>query len=207
MDKQVFAFALVSTGILITPGADFALVLRNAMRDRSSGLLTAAGISAGLLLHGCLAVFGLAAALVASPFWFTLIQTAGGVYLVLLGARILWEVWSLRHIPHSAISAADDPRRSFRQGFLTNATNPKTPLLFLSLLPQFVPDGAAVMQRTAVLGLIAAALGLAWFSTVALIVNGAARVLNRPRVKLAIDSATGVALSCLGVFLLSAHLG
>lgn len=104
------------------------------------------GVAGGLLVHTALAVAGLAAVLVAVPALFRAVQLLGGAYILCLGCRALRS--ALRPAPRKGpephpggptATAARGVGRSLRQGFLANALNPKAPVLFLSLLPQFVP--------------------------------------------------------------------
>jgi len=204
------------------PGADFAVVVRNALRARSAGLATAAGVVGGLVLHTLLAAFGLAALLTASPVAYAVLTWMGACYLFYLGSRMLAELRSRPGTPAPVIPDAPrgggaartgdvDLRRatdvavhvaaSLRQGFLTNATNPKAPVLFLSLLPQFIPAGAAVLPRTLELCAIIVLCGTLWFPTVALAVDRAGPLLRRPGASFAITAVTGTALLVLGLFI------
>jgi len=60
------AFVAVAAVLVLTPGADFAVVVRNALRGRRQGLATAAGTVVGLLVHTTAAALGLSAMLTAS---------------------------------------------------------------------------------------------------------------------------------------------
>ncbi|MEU7339034.1 LysE family transporter, partial [Streptomyces sp. NPDC007074] len=107
--------------------------------------------------------------------------------------------------PGSGDPGSGDPgdgSRPLRQGFVTNALNPKAPITFLSLLPQFVPAGSPAMPRTLVLALIVVALALVWFPAVALLVDRLGRWLRRPRAARAVEAVTGTALTVLGLVLL-----
>ncbi|HEY3482327.1 MAG TPA: LysE family transporter, partial [Streptomyces sp.] len=84
MDSGLMAFSAVAAGMIMMPGADFAVVVRGALRSRTDGVATGLGIAAGLLVHTSLAVAGLAAVLVAQPWLFRALQVLGGCYLVLL---------------------------------------------------------------------------------------------------------------------------
>jgi threonine/homoserine/homoserine lactone efflux protein len=175
MDNGLAAFVAVAAGMIMLPGADFAVVVRGALRSRTDGVATGLGVAGGLLLHTSLAVAGLAAVLVAEPRLFRALQLLGGGYLLVLGARSLRV--ALRAVrPRDAVEAAppgetatgEGRRRALRHGFLTNALNPKAPVLFLSLLPQFVPAGHAALPRTLLLGAIIVVMGVCWFPVVAL---------------------------------------
>ncbi|MGW3651596.1 LysE family translocator [Streptomyces sp. NPDC000878] len=199
MDAQLIAFTGVAAGMVAMPGADFTVVVRNALVSRRAGVACALGITGGLLLHTALAVAGVAAVLTAVPALFRALQLLGGAYVLYLGARTLWSLRGRRE------EMADEARvavRPLRQGFVTNALNPKAPITFLSLLPQFVPAGAPALPRTLLLALIVVALALVWFPAVALLVDRLGRWLRRPRAARAVEAVTGTALTVLGSLLL-----
>ncbi|QHC24135.1 LysE family translocator [Streptomyces sp. GS7] len=220
MDGQLITFTGVAAGMVTLPGADFAVVVRNALDSRRAGVATAVGVAGGLLVHTALAVAGLAAVLVAVPALFGAVQLLGGAYLLYLGVRALTPVLRRPVAPPDAApatpgtpAAAPAARpagpavglgavQCLRQGFLTNALNPKAPVLFLSLLPQFVPAAAPALPRTLLLAVIVVAMALVWFPAVALLVDRLGTWLRRPRVARALQATTGALLTALGGILL-----
>ncbi|MFI1226430.1 MULTISPECIES: LysE family translocator [unclassified Streptomyces] len=213
MDAQLIAFTGVAAGMVALPGADFTVVVRNALASRTAGLASALGVAGGLLVHTALAVAGLAAVLVTMPVLFRTVQLLGGAYVLYLGISALY---AIRRGPapdrSGTPSDAPDgepgqrPGRALRQGFLTNALNPKAPVLFLSLLPQFVPHGQPPLPRTLLLAAVVVVLALIWFPAVALLVDRLGRWLRRPRTARAIEGGSGVALTGLGVALVTGPL-
>ncbi|WNI33419.1 LysE family translocator [Streptomyces sp. ITFR-6] len=215
MDAQLTAFLGVAAVMVALPGADFTVVVRNALASRSAGVATALGVAGGLLVHTALAVAGLAAVLVAVPVLFRTVQLLGGAYVLYLGISALRAARRGTGQAGAAEAAAgrgdgqhatNGTRRALRQGFLTNALNPKAPVLFLSLLPQFVPPGAAPLPRTLLLAAIVVLLALIWFPAVALLVDRLGRWLRRPRTARAIEGGSGAALTVLGAVLVTGTL-
>ncbi|MEE4492632.1 LysE family translocator [Streptomyces sp. BE230] len=213
MDAQLTAFVGVAAAMVALPGADFTVVVRNALASRAAGVATALGVAGGLLVHTALAVAGLAAVLVAVPVLFRTVQLLGGAYVLYLGISALYA--ARRRIgpgpeagpgEEGGARAARGTGRALRQGFLTNALNPKAPVLFLSLLPQFVPAGAAPLPRTLLLAAIVVVLALIWFPAVALLVDRLGRWLRRPRTARAIEGGSGAALTALGLVLVTGPL-
>ncbi|MBT2369995.1 LysE family translocator [Streptomyces sp. ISL-10] len=204
MDAQLIAFIGIAAGMVAMPGADFTVVVRSALASRRAGVACAVGVAGGLLVHTALAVAGLAAVLVAVPVLYRTLQIAGGVYVLWLGLRAVRSALRPLGGPLAidGATAAPGVRRGLRQGFLTNVLNPKAPVLFLSLLPQFVPDGTAVLPRTLLLATIVVVLALIWFPVVALLVDRLGRWLRRPRATRAVEGVTGGALTALGATLL-----
>lgn len=204
MDAQLVAFTGIAAGMVAMPGADFAVVVRNALASRRAGVACAIGVAGGLLVHTALAVAGVAAVLAAVPTLFRALQALGGGYVLYLGYRALRSAAR----PLESFGAPDDGEQvaaggSLRQGFLTNALNPKAPITFLSVLPQFVPAGTPAMPRTLLLASIIVALALVWFPVVAVLVDRLGRWLRKPRTARAIEGGTGAALGVLGLVLLT----
>ncbi|WP_408992290.1 LysE family translocator [Streptomyces sp. 1268] len=216
MDAQLIAFTGVAAGMVALPGADFTVVVRNALASRTAGLASAVGVAGGLLVHTALAVAGLAAVLVTMPVLFRTVQLLGGAYVLYLGLSALYAMRRRAQGGSGPPSGAPEgeperpaPRefgRALRQGFLTNALNPKAPVLFLSLLPQFVPDGHPPLPRTLLLAALVVVLALIWFPAVALLVDRLGRWLRRPRTARAIEGGSGVVLTGLGLALVTGPL-
>ncbi|MFJ8753053.1 LysE family translocator [Streptomyces sp. NPDC102441] len=211
MDAQLLAFVAVAAGMVALPGADFTVVVRNALASRRSGLATAVGVAGGLVVHTALAAAGLAAVLVTVPALFRTVQLLGGAYVLYLGLSGLYAMRRRGTAWAGADTEEDEdrapgPGRSLRQGFLTNALNPKAPVLFLSLLPQFVPEGSPPLPRTLLLASVVVVLALVWFPAVALLVDRMGRWLRRPRATRVIEGGSGTALTALGLVLVAGPL-
>lgn len=197
--NETLAFTGVAAALVVAPGVDFAAVARNAVLDRRAGVCTGLGVAAGSLVHTMAAVAGVAAVLAAHRSLFTALQVAGGVYLVYLGVRTALGLWRGPAGPEPAGDGERHAARAFRQGFLVNVTNPKAPVLFLSLLPQFIPPGAAPAARSLVLSLIVVACALLWFPAAALGVHAAGAVLGGTGVRRGLALATSLLLLVLGL--------
>jgi threonine/homoserine/homoserine lactone efflux protein len=178
----VLAFLVVATVVVIAPGPDFALTVRNAV-SRGRGVATAFGVTTGLLVWVIASAAGLAALLVASRPAFEALRLVGAAYLVWIGLAMLFSRG------HSTRTAR--PGSPYRQGLLNNLSNPKMPIFFTSLLPQFGTSFAALLGH----GLAFAALTLAWLVLVA----RAGAALRVPAVRRALDVVTGIVLVSFGV--------
>ena len=138
----------------ITPGADMALVVRSAAAQGArAGAAAALGVGAGCWVHTGAAALGLSALLVGSPTAFGLLRWIGAAYLVWLGIGLLRTSSTATPAATAdtaagttttapARAAAANGWRLFRQGFLTNALNPKVALFFLAFVPQFITADA-----------------------------------------------------------------
>jgi len=149
----------VAAGLLlnITPGVDMALIAtRSAAQGFRAGAAAALGVGAGCGVHVAAAAFGLSALIASSATAFALLRWAGAAYLVWLGIGLMRSAPSNPTGAASTTSmAAASWARVFRQGFLTNALNPKVALFFLAFLPQFIdPATPDKLPAFVVLGLI-----------------------------------------------------
>lgn len=199
---QVLTFGGVVALGAMSPGPDFAMVLRRAvLAGRAHGMATAAGVAAGVFAWAIAAATGIAALVAVSAVAFTVIKLAGAAYLLYLGAKALRSAGRSRDLrPDPGAGPATEPGlwAAFRDGLLCNVLNPKAAMFFVALLPQFLPAGAGLAPLLT-LSMIAVVITAAWFLTVANLVAAARRVLSRPVVRRWIDGISGAALIGLGV--------
>jgi threonine/homoserine/homoserine lactone efflux protein len=91
MTTALLAFALTATLLILAPGPDSMLVMRNTLRrGRSAGWITACGTLSGLLVWAVAATLGLSALLRVSHLGYDILRLAGAAYLIWLGATSLW---------------------------------------------------------------------------------------------------------------------
>jgi len=195
---SLLAFLGISALVIITPGQDTALTIRNAMiGGRRGGLFTAMGVSSGQLVWSIAASAGAAALLVAWEPAFLALKCAGVAYLLFLGAQALRD--AMRGSGHPVATRGGGARRSpgsaFRQGLISNLGNPKMAVFFTSLLPQFGSRFVILM----VLGLAFCAMTFAWLACYAVAVAKVGGLLRRSRIRRALDALTGLVLIALSI--------
>jgi len=201
MASQLLAFLAVSAIVIVTPGPDTALTIRNTLiGGRRAGVFTAFGVSGGQATWTLATAAGIAALLAASEPAFLAVRLLGSAYLVWLGAQAL--VGALRRAPGGR---RERPRGSglraavaLRQGILSNLGNPKMAAFFPSLLPQFAPQEHAFAALLG-LGLVFSLMTLTWLTAYALVVARAGDVLRRPVIRRVIEAVTGAILVALGL--------
>jgi threonine/homoserine/homoserine lactone efflux protein len=189
---NVAAFVGVALLVIVTPGQDTALTVRNSLLGgRRDGVLTALGVASGQCAWALATSVGIAALLVAFEPAFVALRVFGAAYLVFLGLQSLWS--ALRRTPKPVPAVRQRP--AFRQGLISNLGNPKMAVFFPSLLPQFAHSFAGLL----VLGLIFAFMTLSWLTAYAFAVAKAGDVLRRPKIRRVIDAVVGVVLAGLGI--------
>jgi threonine/homoserine/homoserine lactone efflux protein len=191
---MLVAFLAVSALVIVTPGQDTALTIRNTLLGgRTAGVFTAIGVSAGQATWTVATSLGVGALLVASEPAFFALKLAGGAYLVFLGVQTLWRRGKV--LPLALGGERVGSRTALRQGVLSNLGNPKMLAFFTSLLPQFASSFAGLLA----LGLTFCAMTLVWLSLHSVIVTRAGALLRRERVRRTIEAVTGTVLIALGL--------
>lgn len=202
--SSVLAFLGVSALVIVTPGPDTAVTVRNALLGgRAGGIFTALGVSVGQAVWAFATSLGIVALLVASEPLFLAVKYAGAAYLVWLGLHALRAAWRPGESGDAATTARPARRlgrgAAFRQGLVSDLGNPKMAVFFASLLPQFVPAGQPAFTAFLVLGLVFSLMTFLWLAAYAVAVAKAGDVLRRPRIRRAIEGVTGVLLIALGL--------
>lgn len=188
---QVPAFLLACAVVIVTPGVDAFLLLRTSLRSGTrSGLLALAGIHSAAAVQVTLVISGLGVVLARYPMVLTALRWIGAAYLLYLAVSIARGL--LRRSPARSKEVVSD--RPFRQGFLTNITNPKMVLFSLAFLPQFIGSGEPAPQL-AMLAAVFLGLAAIWELMIVLAASRMAGKLKRRGVTTALDAV------CAAVFL------
>ena len=188
-----WSFLLVAIALVLTPGADFAVIVRNSLSGgRRHGAATTLGVSSAAALQGLLVTAGVAGVIVRVQPVFLAIKWAGVAYLAWLAFSLL------RSAARGDYADVGQVQRqqawtAYRQGFLCNATNPKILVFYLSLLPQFVARDAP-WPVWLVHAWTVPFLGTLWCLSVVAFVSTVRTWLQRRTVRRALDAAAGLVL-------------
>ena len=152
--------------MIVSPGADFALVVRQAIvHGRRSAILTSIGIGCSLLFHVSYTVLGIGLIVSKSLLLFGILKWAGAAYLLYLGVKALrapaMQSTAVDEVPEED-TASISALRCFTMGFVTNALNPKAVLFFLSLFSSLVSHETPVVVQ-GIYGVFMAVALIAWF--------------------------------------------
>jgi threonine/homoserine/homoserine lactone efflux protein len=203
--ESFLAFLGVSLIVIVTPGPDTAVTIRNTLiGGRSGGVATALGIAGGQTIWAFATSIGIVTLLVASAPLFLAVKYAGAAYLAYLGVQ------ALREAIRPAASRQGDirPRRkesrlaafaAFRQGLVSDLGNPKMAVFFAGLLPQFIPAGEESFSALMRLGAVFAMMTFAWLALYAALVARAGDILRRQSIRRSIEAVTGTLLIGLGL--------
>jgi threonine/homoserine/homoserine lactone efflux protein len=198
--SELVAFLGISALVIVTPGQDTALTIRNTLLGgRSAGVFTAIGVSGGQATWTVATSLGIGALLVASEPAFVALKLVGSAYLIFLGAQALWTAFRPGG-KATAVLAGGTQRRlrplaACRQGLISNLGNPKMLAFFTSLLPQFGDSFSTLLG----LGLVFCSMTLVWLTLYALAIARAGDFLRRSSIRRAIEGLTGTVLIALGL--------
>ena len=199
--EHLLTFAAAAFAIIVVPGPSVLFIIsRGVVLGRRAALATVVGNAAGLAVQVTAVAAGLGAVVERFVAVFTVMKLAGAGYLVWLGIKAIRN----RHALGASIGMPIEPRsvrRILREGFIVGVSNPKSVLLFVAILPQFVDRGAgAVPLQMLVLGGIAVCVALMSDSVWA-VAAGTARdwIARRPDRLQAIGGAGGFIMIGLGV--------
>jgi threonine/homoserine/homoserine lactone efflux protein len=208
--SEVAAFLGVAVLVIVTPGPDTALTIRNTLLGgRRSGVFTAVGVAGGQATWTVATAAGIAALLAASEPVFRTVKLVGAAYLILLGLQSLRAALTRGNRVGTAAPGHRHgrlaPPSALRQGLFSNLTNPKMAAFFPALLPQFAGADQASFAVLLALGFIFSAMTLVWLTGYAFVVARAGDLLRRSWIRAALGAATGVVLVGLGVRLAAGH--
>lgn len=217
--RAIVTFVPVAALLVIAPGPDTLLVLRNSARGGlRAGLATAAGTVTGLLMWAAAAALGLAALLRASEVGYLVVRWAGAAYLVYLGSQLIWRSRRGRGGPddrggrdnrddeedatgESQLARKRHPRllAGYLTGAGTNLLNPKVGIFFVSFLPVFIPRGVPVAPAALTLGGIFLAEGIIWLMAIVLLGDRLNVLISRAAVRRRLERLTGLVMIGFGV--------
>lgn len=152
MTWEIYSIYLVTLAVFFAgpPDSTELLTVLNSMRyGPKKNIATIAGDLTANMVQMCVAAFGLAALIAATPWALGAIKWAGVAYLVFLGIKLLVQ----KSVPTN-VEPHDNgtPGKLFWQGFVTAAANPFAVVFFAALFPQFLNPNTALAPQLLILG-------------------------------------------------------
>lgn len=190
----------------ISPGPDFALVVKNSLQhNRKSGIFTALGVSCSLLIHTSYCILGLAVIISQSLFLFSAIKYLGAAYLIYIGIKSLLAKRKLipkiqEQANHSGLSAG----KSFIEGLLCNLLNPKAIMFILAFFSLVIKPSTPLLVQFGIsieIGLI----HFIWFSWLAVMITHRRVKENLHKIEFYIIKVMGVVLISFGIYIAFLH--
>jgi threonine/homoserine/homoserine lactone efflux protein len=203
---EFLAFAVV---LILIPGPDFAVTTKNTLvGGRRRGRWTALGVGTASFTQGTAAALGLSALIVRIQPLFQTIKWAGVAYLLFLAAQAIRSAIRGQYAPldeEEQPKAKAEAIAGWRQGFVSNITNPKVLVFYLAVLPQFLTPGAG-LGWLLMLAWTQAVIGVAYLLVLIAGLHSARRLLARRKVRRTMDATTGAVLLGFSAKLATAHI-
>ena len=198
---------LVAMLMIISPGPDFAIVVKNSLTyGRNSGLYASLGIALANLCHVAVNLLGIGVIITQSIVAFTLMKLLGAAYLIYLG---------FKGLKAKRLSPCDDALKEtalligkdkgFQSGFLTSLLNPKACLFYLSFFSVILSPETKITTQI-FYGVWLSALALLWFTLVALFFTSPVIGRKIKAIRHWLERFTGGVLVLLGLKLLSSEM-
>ena len=192
---SILTLMTLMTAALISPGPDFALIVKNSLTySRRSAILTAFGIAAADIVHVAYISFGVGELLISNEIAMRMFTYIGAGYLIYIGCKNIVSENIDRKQDISGIVA-------FRSGFITCLLNPKAVLFLTSIFTVVItPDTHGLLF--VIYGAIIFLQTWAWYVIVAIFLSGKKMREKVSSIEHWINRITGGILVILGVKLL-----
>jgi len=143
MLDQLLVIVSVTSLVMIIPGPDMFLVLRNTfMSGRRAGLQTSMGVLSGNLVHITYCVLGIGLLISQSILAFSVLKYAAAAYLIYLGIMSIRS--GAKTLDINEVEGRRLNRAWFVQGFVNNLLNPKGSLFYLGVFTTVItPETSA----------------------------------------------------------------
>lgn len=201
----IITFITIALLIIIVPGPDFLIVMKNTIHSgKLNGSMAALGITSAHIIYSSLAVLGIIYILTSLYYVFLIIKILGACYLIYLGVQSIRSARQSMNFNTGGIKVNDvSCFTSYRQGFLSTILNPKALLYYVSVLPQFLSTGGIeVKSQVAILSLAVIMIILIWFLFCVFVFQYIKLLFSQPKVKAIFDYTVGFILIGLSINLL-----
>lgn len=205
MDNLV-TYITIAAMMVLLPGADTILLVKNTLSyGKKAGRYTILGMATGLSFWTLIAILGLSLVIAQSVVLFSIIKYLGAAYLIYLGIKgfLTKSMFSLEETNPNPVHSPKESHRnnkvSFRQALFSNILNPKTVIVYVTVMPQFIDLTKNVNEQLIILGLILTLLAVGWFLILVYIMDYAKKWLHSSRFMKAFQKSTGVILVGFGI--------
>ena len=194
----VLAVSVVCAVGIMSPGPNFVAVTHRAVTvSRAEVLALVLGVACVSALWAAAAVFGLGIFFSLFPWLFWSVKLLGAVYLIWFGIQLARRS-GLALPEKSGPLTRSTVVRAFRDGIVTNLSNPKSMIFYASVFSAAVPAGASSATLATVV-LMVAIIATCWYGGVALFLSGARAATFYRKGKPLIERACGIFLVAFGL--------
>jgi RhtB (resistance to homoserine/threonine) family protein len=173
MDSKTWITVMV-VGLLIvlSPGPQWAITIKNSLLSRKNGFITVIGMCTGSMIHITYCLLGIGVIISHSILLFNLVKWVGVCYLIYLGLKSFFTKKKLDTTfgKEEVIRNQSIRWKYYSMGLLTSLFNPKATLFYLSLFTQVIkPDTNIFVQL--IYGVTVVGIELLWYSSMVMILS------------------------------------
>jgi threonine/homoserine/homoserine lactone efflux protein len=204
--SHLIGFTLASLAIIIVPGPSVLFTIaRGIAWGRTVAVLTVVGNGLGILVLSALVAVGLGPLLAHSKLFTTVVEVAGGLFLLWLGSDALRRRHAHAASMTNVESAKPRTSRVIQQGFVVGGLNPKALIFFVAVFPHFIDRSSGnVTGQLLALGVIFSLLAVLSDGTWGLIAGTAREWLAGSSTRLvALRTIGGLVMVGLGVLIIA----
>jgi len=165
---QILSFTFIALLLVISPGPNGLLIAKTVpSQGKKAGFSNVSGFLVAFYLHGALSILGISVLLAKSAEVFFIVKVIGALYLSWIGVKSLISAYRNDDTVKDNTDITDEQtlKKSFLEGFLTNALNPKVSMFYLAAFPQFIPAGDNSVLYAFLLVSIHSVMNVFWFSS------------------------------------------
>lgn len=197
----VMALYLVAA---VTPGPNLLATLRASLASgRGAGLAVVVGIALASMIWAIASLLGISLLFALAPWLYGLLLTLGALYLIWMGANLLYSAWRPARAPVSLpLRTRASGWWGVRHGVLVTLSNPKSAVFYSSLFAVGVPPDSPDALRVALV-LAVGVVAFGWYGGMALLVSLPPFARAYRRGERALTAVSGAIFLGFGIKLLS----
>lgn len=193
------AIAVISFLGAVSPGPDFILIVKNSLAyNRRVGFFSALGVGSGVMVHVTYTLLGIGFLISKSILLYSIIKYLGAAYLIYIGIKSIFSKSGKNDLSYEKKSNTISDSLAFKQGFLTNALNPKATVFFVSIFSQVITAETAMIVRWAYGFEMALIIGF-WFVCLSQVLGNQFVRGRFTSVQVYVDKVMGTLLILLGL--------
>lgn len=197
--SEFLAYTTIAVLAVLSPGPDFALVVKNSLSSKGTGVYTALGISLGLAIHVTYTLVGIGFIIAKSILLFNVIKYLGAVYLIYIGIKsLLAKTHQIRINNKSSGEKEITNTQAFINGFLTDVLNPKASLFFLGVFTQIIKPYTPLVIKL-FYGVEIMLIAFIWYSLLATVLSHNFIKNKIGKIQFKLEKIMGAVLIILGI--------
>lgn len=165
---MIYILITITLLAAMSPGPDFIVVMKNAIYGKKEWYFTALWVACAILIHISYCIAWVWLIISQSIILFQIIKILWALYLLYLAYQLLKSDKNTEAKINKTKSISKT--QAFKEGFITNAMNPKATLFFLSVFTQVISPETPILMQVSY-GLTMSITALVWFSTFTTIIN------------------------------------